>query len=73
MTHYTKASVSVIVPVYNAERFLDQCMLSICNQSGCNLEVICVSDGSTDRSLEILRRHAAGDSRVRVIDKQNGD
>ncbi len=72
MTHGVKMSVSVIVPVYNAERFLDQCLLSIRNQSGCDLEVICVNDGSTDRSPEILRRHSAEDSRVRVVDKENG-
>ena len=72
MTHGVKMSVSVIVPVYNAERFLDQCLLSIRNQFGCDLEVICVNDGSTDCSLEMLRRHSAEDSRIRVIDKENG-
>lgn len=67
-----QAFVSVIVPIYNAEEFLDQCLESIRAQTYGNLEVICINDGSTDGSLEIMRRHAAQDERVRVIDKENG-
>lgn len=63
--------VSVIVPTYNAERYLDQCLDSIEAQTYRNLEVICLNDGSTDGSLEVMRVHAAKDRRIRVIDKQN--
>lgn len=64
--------VSVIVPTYNTEKFLDQCLESIRAQTHRNLEVLCINDGSTDGSLDIMKRHAAQDARVRVIDKENG-
>jgi hypothetical protein len=63
--------VSVVVPTYNVERYLDQCLTSIQMQPFANIEVICVNDGSTDGSLDIMREHAAHDPRVRVIDKPN--
>lgn len=63
--------VSVIVPIYNVERFLSQCLSSIAGQTYKNLEIICINDGSTDRSLEIVDEFAAKDSRFVVIDKQN--
>lgn len=64
--------VSVIVPIYNVERYLDQALDSISGQTHQNLEIICINDGSTDGSLEIIKRHAAVDPRIRVIDKENG-
>ena len=63
--------VSVIVPAYNVERYIEQCVDSICAQTLREIEIICVNDGSTDSTLDILRRYEALDSRVRVIDKQN--
>ncbi|MCH3948876.1 MAG: glycosyltransferase [Olsenella sp.] len=63
--------VSVVVPTYNVERYLDQCLTSIQMQPFANVEVICVNDGSTDGSLGIMQEHAARDPRVRVIDKPN--
>lgn len=63
--------VSVIVPIYNAEPFLDQCLKSISSQTHKNLEIICLNDGSTDESLSIMQTHAAQDNRMRVIDKPN--
>lgn len=63
--------ISIIVPVYNAEKYLRQCIDSLVNQTYKNIEIICVNDGSTDASLRILERYAATDSRVRVIDKVN--
>ncbi|WP_172136059.1 glycosyltransferase [Adlercreutzia sp. ZJ473] len=63
--------VSVIVPIYNAEPFLEQCLESIEAQTCRSLEIICLNDGSTDQSLAIMRRHAAADDRIIVIDKQN--
>lgn len=59
--------VSVIIPVYNSEPYLKQCLDSVLNQSMKELEVICVDDGSTDASTRILREYEAVDSRVRVI------
>lgn len=66
-----KYKVSVLVPLYNQERYLDACMRSICNQTYRNLEIIVVNDGSTDRSPQLLDRWAARDGRIRVINKAN--
>lgn len=63
--------VSVIVPIMNAEPFLEQCLNSIEGQTYQNLEIILLNDGSTDNSLSIMQEHAARDSRIIVIDKQN--
>lgn len=63
--------VSVIVPVYNTEKYLNECMDSIVNQSLKEIEIICVNDGSTDNSLEILEEYAEKDSRVKVITIEN--
>lgn len=65
------ALVSVIVPIYNVEKYLRQCISSILAQTMKDLEIICVNDGSTDNSLEILNKFASYDSRVKVISKQN--
>ena len=63
--------ISVVIPVYNAADFLPQTLESILNQSLKDIEVICVDDGSTDRSLEILQNFAARDARVRVLRQRN--
>ena len=63
--------LSVIVPVYNTAPWLRKCLDSICNQTYRNLEIICVNDGSTDNSAEILAEYAAKDARVRVITQEN--
>ncbi|MCI8580881.1 MAG: glycosyltransferase [Dorea sp.] len=63
--------VSVIVPVYNGEKHLEQCMDSITGQTLREIEIICVDDGSADRSLEILERYAKKDERIRVICQKN--
>ena len=64
--------VSVIVPVYNVERYLDQALESIERQTLRNMEIICVNDGSTDGSLAIMERHASRDERIRIVNKPNG-
>lgn len=64
--------ISVIVPVYNAERYLDECIEGIVGQGYADFELILVNDGSSDSSGEICRRHAGKDSRIIVIDKTNG-
>lgn len=63
--------VSVIVPVYNTAPWLRKCLDSIINQTYRNLEIICVNDGSTDNSAEILAEYAAKDARIRVIHQEN--
>ncbi|MBE7710886.1 MAG: glycosyltransferase family 2 protein [Cyanobacteria bacterium SIG31] len=63
--------VSIVVPVYNCEPFLAKCLDSILGQTLKEIEVICVNDGSTDSSLEILQEYASKDSRMMVIDKTN--
>jgi len=63
--------ISVIVPVYNSEKYLRRCIDSLLTQSFTNFEIIAVNDGSTDNSLEILREYKAKDSRIIVIDKPN--
>ena len=63
--------LSVIVPVYNTEKYLQQCLDSILSQTLHELEVICVDDGSTDSSPQILQYYSQKDSRVRIITKEN--
>ena len=63
--------ISVIVPVYNVEKYLPECLDSIINQTLKEIEIICINDGSPDNSLEILKRYAEKDSRIKIIDKEN--
>lgn len=67
----TRELISVIVPTFNAGPYLEQCLESILGQTHQNLEVLCLNDGSTDNSLEIMQRYADKDDRIRIIDKQN--
>lgn len=64
--------VSVIVPTYNVEQYLEECMESLVNQTLRDMEFVCVNDGSTDYSLDILKKYAAKDARVRILDGPNG-
>lgn len=64
--------ISIIVPVYNAERTLHRCVTSLVEQSYPNIEILLVNDGSKDASLEMCRGYEQQDSRIRVIDKPNG-
>lgn len=64
--------VSVIVPIYNAQEYLEECIQSITNQSYQELEIILIDDGSTDNSQQICEKYAAKDSRVVYVRKQNG-
>ena len=63
--------VSVIVPVYNVERYLEECLDSIINQTLKDIEVICIDDGSTDNSLSILKRYAVKDKRIVILQQEN--
>ena len=63
--------ISIIVPVYNVGEYLNQCLDSLVNQTYQNLEIICINDGSTDKSLEILQTYAQLDQRIIIIDQEN--
>lgn len=64
-------SVSIIVPCYNVASYLDQCLESLTGQSMEDIEIICVNDGSSDRTAEVLREWQKKDGRIRVIDQEN--
>ena len=64
--------ISIIIPVYNVEQYLNQCIDSIVNQTYKNLEIILVDDGSTDNSSRICDEYALQDKRIKVIHKENG-
>ncbi|ADL34912.1 glycosyl transferase GT2 family [Butyrivibrio proteoclasticus B316] len=63
--------VSIIVPMYNSEKFIDRCLKSILNQSYEDLEVIVINDGSTDSSFERTSRLAACDARLHIVSQDN--
>ena len=65
-------SVSIIIPVYNVENYLKECLDGVLAQTLADFEVLCMDDGSTDASPEILAEYAARDARVRVFRKENG-
>lgn len=64
--------VSIIVPVYNCEQYVDQCISSLVNQSYRDFEIVIVNDGSTDNSLEICERWRDADSRIKIVTIPNG-
>ena len=64
--------ISVIVPVYNVEKYLDECVNSILDQTYSNIEILLIDDGSTDNSPNICDFYEKQDNRVRVIHQQNG-
>lgn len=64
--------ISIIVPVYNVEKYLRKCLDSLINQTYKNIEIICVNDGSTDHSFNILKEYADNDQRIIIVDKKNG-
>ena len=69
---YVPGLLSIVVPCYQVEDFLDECLISLRFQHYRELEIIVVDDGSPDRSGEIARRHARRDLRVRVVTRENG-
>ena len=66
-----KNLISVVIPVYNVEKYLSRCIGSILNQTYENWEAIFVNDGSRDNSLEILKEYQNKDKRIKIIDKKN--
>ena len=66
------SQITIILPVYNVEKYLPQCLDSIINQTFKDFECICVNDGSTDSSLSILQEYASRDNRIKIINQKNG-
>ena len=64
--------ISVIVPVYNTEKYLEKCVMSILNQTYKNLEIILIDDGSTDESYRLMQNWAEKDKRIHLLQKTNG-
>ncbi|HDT8136026.1 TPA: glycosyltransferase family 2 protein, partial [Enterococcus faecalis] len=64
--------VSVVIPVYNVEKYVEKCLDSVINQTYQNLEIIIVNDGSTDNSLSVCQKKKLSDSRIKLINKENG-
>lgn len=65
-------AVSVIIPVYNAKEYLEECLESVVKQSLKNIEIICIDDGSIDHSIEILNKYKNEDERIIILRKENG-
>lgn len=64
-------TVSIIMPIYNASQYLKESLGGLTNQTLKNIEIVCVNDGSTDNSLNIIKEYAYNDSRIKIIDKLN--
>lgn len=64
--------ISVIIPCYNVEQYVRQCVDSVCNQTMQDIEIICVDDGSTDGTSEILAQYALKDARIIIVSQENG-
>lgn len=71
MMEQNKPLISVIVPVYNVEKYVGRCLNSIIHQSYTNLEIIVINDGSTDNSLSVCEEYAAKDKRIKLITQEN--
>lgn len=68
----SKPKISIVIPVYNVETYLKQCLESVIQQTLPEIEIICVNDGSTDKSPQILQKFAKKDNRIKIINKKNG-
>lgn len=64
--------VSVIIPVYNVEKYIEKCLESVLNQTLKKIEIICINDGSRDKSMEIVYDKAQKDNRIVIVEKENG-
>ena len=63
--------VSVIIPIYNVEKYLAECIDSVINQTLNEIEIICINDGSTDNSLKIIKEYAKKDNRIKYFTQKN--
>ena len=63
--------VSILVPCYNSEKYIDKCINSILHQTLDDVEIICINDGSTDNTLKVLQNFEKNYPKIRVVDKKN--
>ncbi len=63
--------ISVIIPIYNSEKYLSECLESIINQTFKDIEIICINDGSKDNSLNILNEYLKKDNRIIIVNQKN--
>lgn len=63
--------ISILIPAYNVEKYIEKCLDSILSQTYSNYEVVIVNDGSTDKTLEICKQYGKIDSRIRIITQNN--
>ena len=71
-TNNKQINVSIILPAYNVEYYIDKCIQSLLNQTLKNIEIILINDGSTDNTLKIIENFSKLDSRIKVVSKNNG-
>ena len=67
-----ETNITVVVPIYNVEKYVAKCLNSLIKQNYTNFEVLCVDDGSPDNSKAIVKKYAEKDSRIKLIEKENG-
>ena len=63
--------ISIIIPIHNAEKYLDKCLESVINQTFEDIEIICINDGSSDNSIQILKEYVEKDKRIKIINQNN--
>ena len=71
LVDYAAIKISVIIPIYNDEKYLEECVKSVMGQSLKEIEIICINDGSTDRSLEILKALSTDSPNIIIINQKN--
>lgn len=71
MRNTMNVKISVVMPVYNDEKYLDECLKSVLQQTLTNMEILCVDDGSTDDTIEILKQYAEKDKRIQVYEQKH--
>ena len=64
--------ITIIIPIYNVEKYIEECLDSVIHQTMKEIQIVCVNDGSLDISREILQKYADKDARIEIIDKTNG-
>ncbi len=64
--------ISVVIPIYNVQKYLSRCLESVVNQTLMDIEILCVNDGTKDDSIEIVRQYMKYDERIILINKENG-
>ncbi|MCM1010136.1 MAG: glycosyltransferase [Fusobacterium sp.] len=68
----TQPKVSVVIPIWNTEKYLEKCLSSVVNQTLKDIEIICVNNGSTDSSAQIIEKFAQNDLRIKIVNKEHG-